>query len=141
MLQPTIFNLSFIGILLFVFRYIVLEISPAMIINGYFALYVTFTILTYIFTNDILLSHSLSLMFILIRSIYRYISKQDSDYNSTKNVLLFLFAILSWTIIVIQYTKIERYIKKYSPLFSTLIMGSLLLMLDNSVNKNLLCLS
>jgi len=141
MLQPTIFNLSFIGILLFVFRYIVLEISPAMIINGYFALYVTFTILTYIFTNDILLSHSLSLTFILIRSIYRYISKQDSDYNSTKNVLLFLFAILSWTIIVIQYTKIERYIKKYSPLFSTLIMGSLLLMLDNSVNKNLLCLS
>jgi hypothetical protein len=141
MIQPTIFNLSFIGILLFVFRYIVLEISPAMIINGYFALYVTFTILTYIFTNDILLSHSLSLMFILIRSIYRYISKQDSDYNSTKNVLLFLFAILSWTIIVIQYTKIERYIKKYSPLFSTLIMGSLLLMLDNSVNKNLLCLS
>jgi len=141
MLQPTIFNLSFIGILLFVFRYIVLEISPAMIINGYFALYVTFTILTYIFTNDILLSHLLSLTFILIRSIYRYISKQDSDYNSTKNVLLFLFAILSWTIIVIQYTKIERYIKKYSPLFSTLIMGSLLLMLDNSVNKNLLCLS
>ena len=141
MLQPTIFNLSFIGILLFVFRYIVLEISPAMIINGYFALYVTFTILTYIFTNDILLSHSLSLTFILIRSIYRYISKQDSDYNSTKNVLLFLFAILSWTIIVIQYTKIERYIKKYSPLFSTLIMGSLLLMLDNSVNKNILCLS
>ena len=141
MLQPTIFNLSFIGILLFVFRYIVLEISHAMIINGYFALYVTFTILTYIFTNDILLSHSLSLTFILIRSIYRYISKQDSDYNSTKNVLLFLFAILSWTIIVIQYTKIERYIKKYSPLFSTLIMGSLLLMLDNSVNKNILCLS
>jgi len=141
-MNPTIINLLFIFIIIFILRYIVLKYFPNFIINGYFSIFLCFFILSIIFTKNIFFSIIIGLLVINFRIIYRSIKdkKTLNEYNSFSNCLIFAIALFLLSIILIYFKKIDKdYSKYYGYLILILILINLYSLKINENNSNLVC--
>jgi hypothetical protein len=110
-------NYSYILIIFLFFlilRYILLEFYPKLIINGYFTLFISFYILSYIFTKSIIFSIIIGLIAINIRILYR--NKKDrqilNNYNSLDNIFITCIGIIFLFFIIINFDYIDNKFKK-----------------------------
>jgi len=141
-MRPTIYNLVLVIIAIFIIRCIFLEFFPSFIINGYISIFVCFFLLTMLFTNNTLFSIIIGLFTINSRIIYRSIKdkKTLSEYNSTSNCLIFLFALILLSYILTNYEKINKVINiYYGAIIASLITVNLYSLKVNSNDNQLLC--
>ena len=141
-IYPSIFNLSIIIIVLYFIRFIMLEYSPTLIVNGYFGIYVLFFLFCYIFTKNVMFSLINGMIFALCRMFYRNIqdSKTLNDYNNIQNRISYLFLLIIQSVILMNYRNINKISKEYYPnLILILILLYLYLLEENVNNNNLMC--
>ncbi len=139
-MKPTASNLIFIIICLFILRYVVLEYMPSAILNGYFAIFICFFILSFVFTRNILFSLVIGLLTINVRTLYRSMKDKSTlnDYNSFGNCFIFLLGLIVLSVILFNYPKFNKYIEKYYCYVLLIFISSNLFFLTNH-NKELLC--
>ena len=138
-MKPTIINLIFIFILIFILRYIVLEFFPTIIINGYFSIFLCFFVITSIFTNNNFFSIIIGLLVVNIRIIYRKVKNKKTlnEYNSFSNCFIFSAALLLLCIILIYFEKIDKnYSKYYSSIIVTLLLINLYSLKINDIDSH-----
>jgi len=114
----------YIGLLLFLVlvagRYIVCEISPHILINGYLVMGVIGFGLTYTYTKQYDLSLFTALILIFGITVYRYVTDPEDlsvdKYNSFKNTSLFIIglgicaAIITYKKVILPYTKLANFV-------------------------------
>jgi hypothetical protein len=141
-MEPTITRLIFIIILMFILRYIVLEYTPLVIINGYFSIFICFFILSFLFTKNILFSVLIGLFTINMRVLHRSVKDKSTlnNYNSFSNCFIFLFGLLLLSVILINYRHFNKHVEKYYSHVLFLLVSSNLYFLRSSPNDdNLMC--
>ena len=141
-MKPTINNLLFAFVLIFILRYIVLQFCPTIIINGYFSIFLCFYVITSIFTNNIIFSIIIGLLVVNLRIIYRTVKdkKTLNNYNSFSNCLIFTAALLLLSIILINFERIHKIVNKYYGYVITgLILINLYSLQINEIDSHLLC--
>jgi len=141
-MKPTIRNLLFAIILIFVIRYIVLQFFPTIIINGYFSIFLCFFIITVIFTNSSLFSIIIGLLVANLRIIYRSIKDKNTlnEYNSFSNCLIFTVALLLLSIILIYFKHIDKVTNKhYGYVITILLLINLYSLKINEHDSQFLC--
>ena len=139
------FNYSYIILILCIFlilRYIILEFYPNLIINGYFSLFISFYIISYIFTNSIIFSIIIGFIAINIRILYR--NKKPiytlKNYNSLDNIFITCVGLIILFFIIINFDYIDNKFKKYYNItLLVLIIINLFFLKINNNNNNLLC--
>ena len=143
-MKPTISNLLFVFIFIFVLRFVVLDFFPTIIVNGYFSIFLCFFIITHIFTNNIIFSIIIGLLAVNFRIIYRTVKdkKTLSKYNSFSNCLMFTIALFLLSIILINFERIHKTVNKY---YDYATMGLILINLYslqiNETDSQLVCFS
>ena len=141
-MKPTIINLLFAFILLFLARFVVLEFFPSIIINGYFSIFLCFFAITILFTNSPFYSIIIGLLVVNIRIIYRTLQdkKTLNKYNSIYNCLIFAVALLLLGIFLVCFEKINKVANKY---YGYIITGLILInfysLRINEHDSKLLC--
>jgi hypothetical protein len=141
-MEPTITRLIFIVILIFILRYIILEYTPGIIINGYISIFMSFFIFTFLFTKNILFSLLIGLFTINTRILYRLIKDKSilNDYNSFSNCFIFLFGLLLLSVILFNYSKFNKHVEKYySHVLFILISSNLYFLRSTPNDNNLMC--
>jgi|LauGreDrversion4_2_1035121.scaffolds.fasta_scaffold65256_3 hypothetical protein len=141
-MEPTITRLIFIVILIFILRYIILEYTPDIIINGYISIFMSFFIFTFLFTKNILFSVLIGLFTIHTRILYRSIKDKSilNDYNSFSNCFIFLFGLLLLSVILFNYSKFNKHVEKYySHVLFILISSNLYFLRSTPNDNNLMC--
>jgi hypothetical protein len=141
-MEPTITRLIFIVILIFILRYIILEYTPGIIINGYISIFMSFFIFTFLFTKNILFSLLIGLFTINTRILYRLIKDKSilNDYNSFSNCFIFLFGLLLLSVILFNYSKFNKHVEKYySHVLFVLISSNLYFLRRTPNDNNLMC--
>jgi hypothetical protein len=141
-MEPTITRLIFIVILIFILRYIILEYTPVIIINGYISIFMSFFIFTFLFTKNILFSVLIGLFTINTRILYRSIKDKSilNDYNSFSNCFIFLFGLLLLSVILFNYSKFNKHVDKYySHVLFILISSNLYFLRSTPNDNNLMC--
>ena len=143
-MRPTITNLLIAFIIIFILRYISLEYFPNVIINGYFSIFLCFTIASVLFTKNIFYSIILGLLAINFRVVYRSVkdTKTLVVYNSFSNCAIFTFAFILLSIFLIYFEKIDRCCSKYyGHLIVSLIIINLYSLKTNDIDSQLVCFS
>jgi len=141
-MEPTITRLIFIVILIFILRYIILEYTPGIIINGYISIFMSFFIFTFLFTKNILFSLLIGLFTINTRILYRLIKDKSTlnHYNSFSNCFIFLFGLLLLSVILFNYSKFNKHVEKYySHVLFILISSNLYFLRSTPNDNNLMC--
>jgi len=141
-MEPTITRLIFIVILMFILRYIVIEYTPSVIINGYFSIFICFFILSFLFTKNILFSVLIGLFTINMRILYRAIKDKSTlnHYNSFSNCFIFLFGLFLLSVVLINYRHFNKDVEKYYSHVLFLLVSSNLYFLRSTHNDdNLMC--
>jgi hypothetical protein len=141
-MEPTITRLIFIVILIFILRYIILEYTPVIIINGYISIFMSFFIFTFLFTKNILFSLLIGLFTINTRILYRLIKDKSTlnHYNSFSNCFIFLIALLLLSVILFNYSKFNKHVEKYySHVLFILISSNLYFLRSTPNDNNLMC--
>jgi hypothetical protein len=141
-MQPTIYNLTNVIIIIFIVRYVVLNFFPKLIINGYISIFVCFFFLTKLFTNNPFFSIMIGLVVINSRILYRRITDQKtlSNYNSVSNCLIFSIALIILGYVLIHFEIINTTINQYYGwVIALLIIINLYLLEPNLNNNQLLC--
>jgi hypothetical protein len=132
-------------ILLFLFvRYIILQYYPNLIINGYFSLFISFYIISYIFTKSIIFSIIIGFISINIRILYRNNKsiKVLNNYNSLDNIFITCIGLIILFFVIIKFDYIDTTFKKYyNIILLCLILINLFFLKINKNNNNLLCFS
>ena len=108
-------NVILILILFLISRYLIFEYYPTLITNGYLAIFISFCLITYMFTKSIIFSIIIGLITINVRNLYRmntpdYILNKKNGFNNTCITcigLIFLF------FSIINFNYIDKKIKKY----------------------------
>ena len=92
-MEPTITNLLFTIILVFILRYTLLEYTPSVIINGYFSIFICFFLFSFLFTKNILFSILIGMLIINMRILYRSVKDKSTlnNYNGLSNCFIFSF--------------------------------------------------
>ena len=140
-------NYLYIVLILFIFfilRCVILKYYPKLIINGYFALFLCFYLITYIFTKSIIFSIIIGLISINIRIIYRSNQPKESlnNYNSFSNIFITCFGLIILFFIIINFDYIDGKFKKYyNIILLILILLNLFFLKINENNNNLVCFS
>jgi len=141
-MEPTITRLIIIVILIFILRYIILEYTPVIIINGYISIFMSFFIFTFLFTKNILFSVLIGLFTINMRILYRAIKDKSTlnHYNSFSNCFIFLFGLLLLSVVLINYRHFNKDVEKYySNILFILVSSNLYFLRSTPNDNNLMC--
>ena len=141
-MKPTIINLIIVFIIVMIIRFLVLEYSPKIIINGYISIFFCFYILTYIFTKNPFYSIIIGLIITNARIIYRTFKDKESieQYNSSSNIIMFVVALIFLILCLRGFKDINKMIDKYYGLIIfILIMINFSLLKVNNIDNQLLC--
>ena len=141
-MEPTITNLLFTIILVFILRYTLLEYTPSVIINGYFSIFICFFLFSFLFTKNILFSILIGMLIINMRILYRSVKDKSTlnNYNGLSNCFIFSFGLFLLSVILFNYTNFNKHIEQYYSHVLFILVGSNLYFLRSPPNDdNLMC--
>jgi hypothetical protein len=142
---PTNLNIVLVLGFVFVLRYLVLQYIPKIIINGYFAIFLCFFIITRIFADNILFAILVGLLSSNLRIVYSHFKDPSvlslSDYNNISNMVAFFLALIVWVILIKNYKSLNALLtKQYGVLILAFILIQMAALTPSKHDYNLVCL-